>query len=159
MACFTPPPCGRATRVLTKSRGSPERLHAGQGSGAPRAPRLRPHPRMNWLSSIVKSHVFEEPPALTRACRIDQQNRGPLRQHEKRRGRLKRKPGSHPNQLTMQGDVHSHWTSEAVLQGLGSYTRGCAHAPPCRIFHEFEGLNPKKLAPEPLPRGLKPLQD
>ena len=47
----------------------------------------------------------------------------------------------------------------ALLQGLGGYTRGCIDMPPQRIFHKFEGLNPKKLAPMPLPRGLKPLQD
>ena len=114
MARFTPPPCGRATRVLTKSRVSPEGLHEGHGSGAPRAPRLRPHPRMNWLPTIVKSHVFNEPPVLTRACRIAQQNPGLLYQHEKRRGRLKRKLGSFHNQLTMQGTVYSPWTSAST---------------------------------------------
>ena len=80
-------------RGSNESRGPPERLHASRGSGAPRAPRLRPHPRMNWLPTIVKSHVFNEPPALTRACQIAQQNHGLLYQHEKRRGRLKGTPG------------------------------------------------------------------
>ena len=31
----------------------------------------------------------------------------------------------------------------ALLQGLGGYTRGCADAPPWRILHTFEELNPK----------------
>ena len=47
----------------------------------------------------------------------------------------------------------------ALLQGLGGYTRGCADAPPWRELHKFEELNPKILAPESLPRGLKPLRD
>ena len=43
MVRFTPPPCGRVTRVVIKVEGSPKRLHVGRGSGAPRTPRLR-HP-------------------------------------------------------------------------------------------------------------------
>jgi len=118
MARFAPPPCGRETRVLTKTRGSPERLHACQGSGAPRTPRHKPHPRMNRLPTIVKSHVFNEPPALTRACRIAQQNHGLLYQLKKHRGWLKGTPrpaektlNSYSSQSNMQGNTYSPWTS------------------------------------------------
>ena len=60
MVCFTPPPCGRATRVVIKVEGSPERLHTGLGSGAPHTPRFKPHPRISRQPSIVKLHVSNQ---------------------------------------------------------------------------------------------------
>jgi len=44
MVRFTPPPCERATRVVIKVEGSPERLHTGLGSGAPRTPWFKTTP-------------------------------------------------------------------------------------------------------------------
>ena len=41
---------------------------------------------------------------------------------------------------------------QALLQGLGGYTRGCADAPPRRKLHTFEDQNPS-LALEPSPRS------
>ena len=57
---FTPPPCGRVTRVVINDEGSPERLHMGLGSGAPRTPRFKPHPRISRQPSIVKLRVSNQ---------------------------------------------------------------------------------------------------
>src|SRR6185312_2618171 len=43
-----------------QSRGFPERLYVGRGSGAPRTLRLRPHPRMGRRSTIVKFRVSNQ---------------------------------------------------------------------------------------------------
>ena len=50
-------------------------------------------PSNGSTTSIVKFHVFiPKPPLLTRACQMVQQDSESLRQHEKRRGRLKGMP-------------------------------------------------------------------
>src|SRR6185503_4241987 len=90
MVRFTPPPCGRATRVVVKVEGSPERLHTGLGSGAPRTPRFKPHPRISRRPSIMKLHVYNQnPPLLTCAPLMIKLNAGLMYQHGECRGRLK----------------------------------------------------------------------
>ena len=82
MVRFTPPPCGRATRVVIEVEGSPERLHTGLGSGAPRTPRFKPHPRISRQPTIVELHVSKSnPPLLTYALLKVKLNAGPLYQH------------------------------------------------------------------------------
>ena len=48
------------TPQIVFSRGFPERLYAGRGSGAPHTPRLRSHPLMDRRLSIMKFHVFDQ---------------------------------------------------------------------------------------------------
>ena len=82
MVRFTPPPCGRATRVVVKVEGSPKRLHTGLGSGAPRTPRFKPQPRISRRPSIVKLYVSKpKPPLLTCALLMVKLSAGPLYQH------------------------------------------------------------------------------
>ena len=119
MVRFTPPPCGRATRVVIKVEGSPEGLHTGLGSGAPHTPRFRPHPRISRRPSIVKLHVSKlNPPILTSTRLMVKLNAGSLYQHGECRGRLKecrcrlkKTLDGHPEKATQWDNIYSPWTS------------------------------------------------
>ena len=110
---------------------------------------------------IVKSHVSNKPPCThDEPFKLVQRGQGPPYQLKgmpklaETNVKWLCRPIDHTNAtLIALGRVL------ALLQGLGGYTRGCVDMPPRRELDKFEELNPKTLAPESLPRGLKPLRD
>ena len=93
----------------------------------------------------MKSHVSNRPPyTLYELSKLVQRGQGPPYQ-------LKGMPKpAETNAEWLRHPIdHMYAILKALgrvftlLQGLGGYTRGCADAPPRRILHKFERLNPR----------------
>ena len=139
MAHFTPPPCGRATRVVTKVGGPLNAFtqararglltHRGSGRTLERIGNRR-----LW-SSMCSINL----PRLTRAYRIAQLNHGPLHQHGNCRDWLKGTPrpaakdagqssqsSNHAGRRFLPLDECKHSSKASGATPAGALTRPCS---------------------------------
>ena len=158
MVRFTPPPYERATMVVIKVEGSPERLHTGLGSGAPRTPWIKTTPSNK--STIVNR---EDSTCLNQPSAVDVCS--PEGQAERRAAvpalRMPRpaekvpmpaeKDAGRPSQQSYPAEQHFLALArvQTLLQGLGGYTRGCADAPPRKRLHTYSKVVNSMYAPVP----------